>query len=92
MHVKCVSLSLAVQHLTSILSLVYSMLLCFIVYMYIPFSSYVHVHVYIFIVHCMGESKALPVLYPSYSTVYVRRALYSMACDNGDSFSLSNSQ
>ena len=28
-------------------------------------------------------------LYPSYSTVYVGRGLYSTAGDNGDSFSLS---
>ena len=34
-------------------------------------------HVYIFIVLCVGESKAPPVLYPSYSTFYVRRARYT---------------
>ena len=30
-----------------------------------------------FIVLCVGESKAPPVLYPSYSTVYVGRARYT---------------
>ena len=46
--------------------------------------------IYIIIVLCVGESKAPPVLYPSYSTVYVEaRAQYSPARDNGDSFSLS---
>ena len=39
---------------------------------------------------CMGGSKAPPVLYPSYSTVYVEvRTLYSTAHDNSDGFSLS---
>ena len=51
-------------------------------YIYILFNN---------IVLCTGKSKAPPVLYPSYSTVYVWRCTqYSTACDNGDSFSLSN--
>ena len=47
---------------------------------------HVHVHVhalYLFIVLCVGESKASLVLYLSYSMVYMRHVLYSMARDNG---------
>ena len=36
-----------------------------------------------------ANQRHLQVLYPSYSTVYVRCALYSTARDDGDSFSLS---